>query len=173
MNPAGRAVKDLIDRHLKWPSELAYMAARDRVRETLLSTPSHLQTPRIADAPPIPAWRMTTAAAAAAVVALAVGVAMLWPRGPQHFTAGATGTQVTLDDGSQIEMRATAELTVERDQHVPIAARLEREQADAHREREGEQQETEQPRGRSDYAWSQRSQRPAPPRPVPGDTDAA
>jgi len=114
MNSTDRELKDLIDRHLKWPSDLAFTAARDRVREELLSTPASLQTARIADAPPaFHAWRM--AAAAAAVVFLAIGAAIVWPRGPALHTAGAAGAQITLDDGSQIEMRANAELTVERD----------------------------------------------------------
>lgn len=114
MNSIDREVKDLIDRHLKWPSDLAYLAARDRVREALLSTPAHLQTPRVADAlPVIPVWRL--AAAAAAVVAMAIGTAIVWPRAPELYTAGTAGTQVTLVDGSQVEMRAHAELTVERE----------------------------------------------------------
>jgi uncharacterized protein (TIGR03435 family) len=120
MNSTDRAVKDLIDRHLKWPSDLAYMAARDRVREELLSTPAHLQAPRIADVrgvrfQPDLSSRLRLAAAAA-FVALAVGAAILWPKGPQLYTAGAAGRQVTLEDGSQIEMRARAELTVEREE---------------------------------------------------------
>ena len=115
MNPTDRALKDLIDRHLKWPSDLAFIAARDRVREELLATPAHLQTPRVADAPrALVVGPMATALAAAAVVVLAVGAAILWPRGAELHTAGAEGTQITLSDGSQIEMRAHAELTVER-----------------------------------------------------------
>ena len=114
MNSTDRELKHLIDRHLKWPLDLAFIAARDRVREQLLATPAHLQTARIADAPAsIPMWRM--AAAAAVVVAVAVGAAIVWPRGPELYTAGAAGEQVTLADGSQIEMRAQAELTVERE----------------------------------------------------------
>jgi uncharacterized protein (TIGR03435 family) len=114
MNPTDRELKDLIDRHLKWPSDLAYIAARDRVREELLATPARLQTARIGDAPPaIPAWRM--AAAAAALVAMAIGAAIVWPQGPELQTAGAAGAQITLADGSQVEMRAHAELSVERE----------------------------------------------------------
>ena len=114
MNSTDRGMKDLIDRHLKWPSDLAFIAARDRVRDELLSTPAHLQTARIAGAPPaIAAWRM--AVAAAAVVAMAVGAAIVWPRGPELYTAGAAGARITLADGSQIEMRSQAELTVERE----------------------------------------------------------
>jgi uncharacterized protein (TIGR03435 family) len=120
MTPTDRKVKDLIDRHVKWPSDLAYIAARDRVRQELLSTPAHLQTPRITAG----VGRAFTARrlvgrvaplAAAAVVVLAIGAAILWPRGPERYVAGAAGTQVTLPDGSQIEMRAYAELTVERE----------------------------------------------------------
>src|SRR5688572_79518 len=114
MNSTDRGLKDLIDRHLKWPSDLAFIAARDRVRDELLSTPAHLQKARIAGAPrATDAWRM--AAAAAALVAMAIGGAIVWPRGPELHTAGAAGAQVTLADGSQIEMRAQAELTVERE----------------------------------------------------------
>ena len=51
MNSTDRELKDLIDRHLKWPSDLAFIAARDRVREELLSTPAHLQKARIAERP--------------------------------------------------------------------------------------------------------------------------
>jgi uncharacterized protein (TIGR03435 family) len=128
MKPTDRALKDLIDRHLKWPSDLAYMAARDRVREELLSTPPHLQTPRIADSSgvrlPWPAeaearrrWQPNfSRLAAATLIVLAIGAAMLWPRGPQLYTAGAAGLQVMLEDGSQIEMRANAEMTVEREE---------------------------------------------------------
>ena len=46
---------------------------------------------------------------------MAVGAAIVWPRGPELYTAGAAGAQVTLADGSRIEMRAQAELTVERE----------------------------------------------------------
>jgi len=107
-----RQLKDLIDRHLKWPSDLAFTAARDRVREQLLATPARLQTARVADAPPsIPMWRM--AAAAAVVVAVAIGTAIVWPRA-RVYAAGADGLQVTLADHSSVEMRAHSEMTVGR-----------------------------------------------------------
>jgi uncharacterized protein (TIGR03435 family) len=115
MNSTDRDVKDLIDRHLKWPSDLAYMAARDRVRAELLSTPAHLQKPRVDDVRGVRLQADLRLAAAAAVLLAAIATAMLWPRGPQLYTAGAAGMQVTLDDGSQIEMRANAEMTVERE----------------------------------------------------------
>ena len=64
MNANDHDLKDLIDRHLKWPSDLSFTAARGRVREQLFATPAYRQTARIADAPSsIPMWRMAAAAA--------------------------------------------------------------------------------------------------------------
>ena len=112
MNSTDHDLKDLIDRHLKWPSDLSFTAARDRVREQLLATPARLQTARVADAPPsIPMWRM--AAAAAVVVAVAIGTAIVWPRA-RVYAAGNDGLQVTLADDSRVEMRAHSEMTVGR-----------------------------------------------------------
>jgi len=112
VNSTDHDLKDLIDRHLKWPSDLSFTAARDRVREQLLATPARLQTARVADAPPsIPMWRM--AGAAAVVVAVAIGTAIVWPRA-RVYAAGNEGLQVTLADHSSVEMRAHAEMTVGR-----------------------------------------------------------
>jgi uncharacterized protein (TIGR03435 family) len=106
-------LKDLIDRHLKWPSDLSFTAARDRVREQLLATPASLQTARVADLPSsIPMWRM--AAAAAVVVIAVIGTAIFWPRGVQAYSAGDGGLEVTLADHSSVEMRAHSEMTVGR-----------------------------------------------------------
>ena len=55
------------------------------------------------------------ALAAAAMIIVAVGAAMLWPRGVQAYSAGADGLQVTLADDSSVEMRAHAEMTVARE----------------------------------------------------------
>jgi hypothetical protein len=113
VNSTDHDLKDLIDRHLKWPSDLAFTAARDRVRKQLLETPAHLQTARVADAPSsIPMWRM--AAAVAVVVIVVIGTAIFWPRGVQAYAAGDDGLQVTLADDSSVEMRAHAEMTVGR-----------------------------------------------------------
>ena len=113
MNSTDRDLKDLIDRHLKWPSDLSFTAARDRVREQLLATPARLQTARVAGAPAsIPMWRM--AAAAAVVVIVVIGTAIVWPRGVQVYSAGDDGLQVTLADDSSVEMRAHSEMTVGR-----------------------------------------------------------
>ena len=112
MNSTDRDLKNLIDRHLKWPSDLSFTAARDRVREELLATPARLQTARVADASSsIPMWRI---AAAAVVVIVVIGTAIFWPRGVQAYSAGDDGLQVTLADASRVEMRAHAQMTVGR-----------------------------------------------------------
>ncbi len=54
------------------------------------------------------------ALAAAAMVIVAVGAAMVWPRGVQAYTAGVDGLQVTLADDSSVEMRAHSEMVVGR-----------------------------------------------------------
>ena len=53
-------------------------------------------------------------AAAAAVLLVAVGTAILWPRGPQHYATDNAGMLFTLPDDSRVEMRAHSELTVTR-----------------------------------------------------------
>jgi uncharacterized protein (TIGR03435 family) len=55
-----------------------------------------------------------TTAAAAALVIVAVGGAMVWPRGVRVYAAGADGLEVTLTDDSRVEMRAHAEMAVDR-----------------------------------------------------------
>jgi uncharacterized protein (TIGR03435 family) len=55
-----------------------------------------------------------TAAAAAALVIVAVGGAIVWPRGVRVYAAGADGLEVTLADDSRVEMRAHAEMAVDR-----------------------------------------------------------
>jgi uncharacterized protein (TIGR03435 family) len=59
---------------------------------------------------------MAGAAAAAAVLfALVSQVSVLWnPSGQETFTAGDAGRQITLSDGSRVEMRAQSELAIER-----------------------------------------------------------
>jgi uncharacterized protein (TIGR03435 family) len=51
---------------------------------------------------------------AVALVVVAVGGAILWPRGARMYAAGDDGLQVTLADDSRVEMRAHSELTVGR-----------------------------------------------------------
>ena len=116
MDAADKTLKELIDRHLPSPTHMEAVAARDGVLDRLRSKPAHLQTARIADTDAsVPRWRQVTGAVAAAVVLAAVmGTSILWPRGPQWHTTGEAGTQFTLADGSQVEMRSRSELTVDR-----------------------------------------------------------
>jgi uncharacterized protein (TIGR03435 family) len=53
-------------------------------------------------------------AMAVALVFVAVGGAIVWPRGARVYAAGNDGLQVTLADDSRVEMRAHAEMTVGR-----------------------------------------------------------
>jgi uncharacterized protein (TIGR03435 family) len=52
--------------------------------------------------------------AAVALVVVAIGTAVLWPRGPQRYATGEAGMQFTLADDSRVEMRAHSKLTVDR-----------------------------------------------------------
>ena len=99
------------------PSHMEFVAARDRVLDELRAAPPHLQSARLADPPPVVSWLRTAlpmAAAAAALVIVAVGGAMVWPRGARVYAAGNDGLQVTLSDDSRVEMRAHAEMAVAR-----------------------------------------------------------
>jgi uncharacterized protein (TIGR03435 family) len=58
--------------------------------------------------------RPWTLGAAVATVIIAIGGAIVWPRGPQVYAAGDNGLQFTLADDSRVEMRAHSELTVDR-----------------------------------------------------------
>ncbi len=61
------------------------------------------------------AWTyLPKAVAAVLVLGVAIGTAMVWPRGVQAYAAGADGLQVTLTDDSRVEMRAHSEMTVDR-----------------------------------------------------------
>ena len=71
--------------------------------------------PRVAcTAAPRFSTRLWPLAVAAALVIVAVGGAIVWPRGARVYAAGADGLQITLADGSRVEMRAHSELTVDR-----------------------------------------------------------
>src|SRR5262245_44733840 len=60
------------------------------------------------------AWTLLSRAAAVLVVGAAIGAAIAWPRGARVYAAGNDGLQVTLADDSSVEMRAHAEMTVDR-----------------------------------------------------------
>ena len=72
MNSTDHDLKDLIDRHLKWQSDLSFTAARDRVRDQLLATPAWLLTARVADAPGCEASAVPTSADGGATACLVV-----------------------------------------------------------------------------------------------------
>src|SRR6187402_1565788 len=61
------------------------------------------------------AWTfLPKAVAALLVLGAAIGTAIVWPRGVRVYAAGNDGLQVTLADDSRVEMRAHAEMTVDR-----------------------------------------------------------
>jgi uncharacterized protein (TIGR03435 family) len=106
-----RSIEDLLRQSR--PPEVPQMAtALGRVLNRL-----HADRGAETDAPTIewecaPPTRFFRPVFAAAIVIVAVGAAMVWPRGVQAYAAGADGLQVTLADHSQVEMRAHAEMTV-------------------------------------------------------------
>ncbi len=114
MNSDERALAELVDRDLPWPTQMEFVASRDRVFDQLRATPIH----RRAVAPsaaavrtPMRSWALATAVA---LVIAAIGGEMVWPRGVRAYAAGDDGLQVTLADDSRVEMRAHSELTVGR-----------------------------------------------------------
>src|SRR5688572_6265358 len=61
------------------------------------------------------AWTfLPKAVAAVLVLGVAIGTAIVWPRGVRVYAAGNDGLQVTLADNSRVEMRAHSEMTVDR-----------------------------------------------------------
>lgn len=131
MDSAEKALRELIDRHLPSPSHMEAVASHGRVLDRLRSEPAHLQKPRIADVEPsVSRWSPAiSAAAAAAVLAVAVGMAMFWPGGDAALyrvvdgivqsgdtirTNGGAGAMLALADDSRVEMRAQSELLLER-----------------------------------------------------------
>src|SRR5687768_2761686 len=61
------------------------------------------------------AWTLLPKAVAAVLVlGVAIGTAIVWPRGVRVYAAGNDGLQVTLADNSRVEMRAHAEMAVDR-----------------------------------------------------------
>ena len=76
----------------------------------------HAGAPRVARAaaPRFSTWPWALAVSVALVI-VAVGGAIVWPRGAVRvYAAGNDGLQVTLADDSRVEMRAHAEMTVGR-----------------------------------------------------------
>ena len=95
------ALSKLVDRDLPWPTHMEFVASRDRVLDQLRATPGHRHALASGDASPNHfsprAWAL---AVAAALVIVAVGGAIVWPRGVRVYAAGNDGLEVTLADGS-------------------------------------------------------------------------
>jgi uncharacterized protein (TIGR03435 family) len=128
-----RELKRVVARHLRSPSHLEFVAARDRVLNELRATPPHLQKARLADAPPAVSWlrRAVPLAAAAALIVVVATVsfqrrdwlATVEAADGSKYTlesndviraSAAGGAVLTLVDGSSVEMRTASELSLER-----------------------------------------------------------
>src|SRR5688572_28261925 len=133
MNADEREMKDFVDRHLPSPSQLEFVAARDRVLNELRAAPPHLQKARLADAPPPVSWLRTAVPLAAAAALIAIAATVSFERGdwlatveaadgskyrwqPNEVMRASTagGAMLRLVDGSSVEMRAASELSLER-----------------------------------------------------------
>jgi uncharacterized protein (TIGR03435 family) len=120
MSSDERRLNELVDRDLPWPTQMEFVASRDRVLDQLRATPQR-QVPRVPEVSKVPEvpgvlnrGSVVRVAAAAALVIVAVGGAIIWPRGVRVYAAGNDGLQVTLSDDSRVEMRAHSEMTVGR-----------------------------------------------------------
>ena len=114
MSSDEHALSELVDRDLPWPTQMEFVASRDRVFDHLRTTPIHrraVASPAAAVRMPIRSWSL--AVAVALVIAAIAGV-IVWPRGVRVYAAGGDGLQVTLADDSRVEMRAHAEMAVGR-----------------------------------------------------------
>ena len=128
-----RELKHLVDRHLPSPTHMEFVATRDRVLDQLRATPAHLQKARIvASEPPafLVAHGVSLAAAAALIVLVATvsfqradWIATVEAADGSSYTlepntvlsaTDARGLQLTLKDGSRVEMRSASELSLER-----------------------------------------------------------
>jgi uncharacterized protein (TIGR03435 family) len=84
--------------------------AGGRIPDDVLRSVQRRQPPRHQRA-----WAfLPKAAAAVLVLGAAIGAAIVWPSGVRVYAAGKDGLQVTLSDDSRVEMRAHAEMTVDR-----------------------------------------------------------
>ena len=112
---------------------MEFAAARERVLDQMRATPAHLQETRIVEsAPPVSWWRTgVTLAAAAALIGLVAAVPFLqadwiatveaadgssYTLEPNTVLSAtdARGLQLTLKDGSRVEMRSASKLSLER-----------------------------------------------------------
>ena len=126
------SLKKLIDRHLPSPSGLELTASRDRLLNALRSTPAHLLRPRVAEvARPVSWWHPAASMAAAAALIVIVAsatfqrgdwIATVEAADGSRYTIGANevlrlddgDAMLTLKDGSRVEMRSKAEVSLVR-----------------------------------------------------------
>jgi uncharacterized protein (TIGR03435 family) len=134
-----RELKRVVARHLRSPSHLEFVAARDRVLNELRATPPHLQKARLADAPPAVSWLRTAVPLAAAAALIVVVATVSFQRRDWLATVEAAdgstytlkpdtvlsakdprGLRLTLKDGSTIEMRSASELSLAKAADITI-----------------------------------------------------
>jgi uncharacterized protein (TIGR03435 family) len=133
MKPTEDSLKTLIDRHLPTPSPLELTASRERLLNELRSMPAHRQRPRVGDAAPSVSWWRPAASLAAAAALIAIIATASFQRGDWIATVEAADgsrytidanevlrlsdgdAMLTLEDGSRVEMRSEAELSLERE----------------------------------------------------------
>jgi len=132
MTPDERELKRFLDGSLPSPTHMEFTAARDRVLDQLRATPAHLLTPRIAETAPQASWRRTGVAlvATAALIALIVaipfsqanwiatveaadGSSYALPPNTVLSATDAHGLQLTLKDGSRVEMRTASAVSLD------------------------------------------------------------
>ena len=89
------------------------VSARGRT-DPVVSQPVSSRDRRAVSAGPRSPTRPWALAVAVALVVVAVGGAIVWPRGVRVYAAGNDGRQVTLADDSRVEMRAHSEMAVGR-----------------------------------------------------------
>ena len=119
MSSDERALGELVDRDLPWPTQMEFVAARDRVLDQLRANPRHRTSGTLGTPGTLGTLRTSGSvvrlAAAAALLIVAVGGAIVWPRSAVSvYAAGKDGLQVTLADNSHVEMRAHSEMAVGR-----------------------------------------------------------
>jgi uncharacterized protein (TIGR03435 family) len=92
-----------------------FRRALDQRVDAHLREHPHAGVPRVTRAAaPRFSTRRWALGAAVALVIVAIGTAVLWPRGPQRYATNEAGMQFTLADNSRVEMRARSELSVDR-----------------------------------------------------------
>ena len=101
-----------------------FRRALDRRVDAHLKANAQAGVPRVARATaPRGSTRLWAPGMAVVMVIIAIGVAIVWPRGVRVYAAGNDGLQVALTDRSRVEMRAHSEMTVDRSDGLRIYVR--------------------------------------------------